>query len=154
MSASGHEPTPGGWDSQWPEELIDRPGTQQSCSEAQNEHNHEDAQRQPPRERHYRPRTCRICFDVVLPTYHPPSENLPGFLKSGSVTYDSEEGGRLLRPCQCKGTSKYVHEECLKAWRYSDPGLARRNFYECPTCGYYYRLQRLGWSSAISSVGE
>lgn len=169
MSSSSHrEPTatgPGGWDTEWPDEFIDHPehsstqDSQPTNSDHQNshgEHFHENMPPEPPRERHYRTRQCRICLEHVLPTYHPPPENLPGFLQSGTprVTYESEDGGRLLRPCQCKGTAMYVHEECLKAWRYSDAGLARRNFYECPTCGYQYRLQRLGFSAAISSVGE
>lgn len=36
--------------------------------------------------------TCRICMDIETKT------NI------------------LLHPCHCKGTMKYVHEECLKAW--------------------------------------
>ncbi|TID24518.1 hypothetical protein E6O75_ATG02883 [Venturia nashicola] len=168
MSSAGHhEPAPAGpgaWDTEWPDEFIDHSehsSTPQKTfsskfhpQESHSEHIQENTPPEPPRERHYRPRQCRICLEHVLPTYHPPSENLPGFLQSGTprVTYESEDGGRLLRPCQCKGTAMYVHEECLKAWRYSDAGLAQRNFYECPTCGYKYRLQRLGLSAAISSV--
>jgi hypothetical protein len=157
---SDHQ-APGGWE--WPDELIDRP-EQSSSRETEtntrpqtdsNSHTHANAQPKPSRERHWRPRTCRICLEVVPPTYNPPSENLPGFMQSGpSVSYESEDGGRLLRPCQCKGTSKYVHEGCLQAWRHSNPDYARRNYWECPTCGYHYRLQRLGWSRAISSIGE
>lgn len=166
MSSAGHrEPTNGVWDTVWPDELIDHsehsstqntPSSNSRSHESHSEFVHEDAPPDPPRERHYRPRQCRICLEHVLPTYHAPPENLPGFLQSRTprVTYESEDGGRLLRPCQCKGTAMYVHEECLQAWRYSDAGLARRNFYECPTCGYRYRLQRLGLSAAISSVGE
>lgn len=169
MSSSGlNEPNPagpGGWDTEWPDDFIDHSEhsstqdthpTNSQPQRAHSEHAEENAPPEPARERHYRPRQCRICLEHVLPTYHPPPENLPGFLQSGTarVTYESDDGGRLLRPCQCKGTAMYVHEECLKAWRYSDAGLARRNFYECPTCGYKYRLQRLGLSDAISSVGE
>jgi hypothetical protein len=152
---------PGGWE--WPDELIDRP-EQSSSRETEtntrpqtdnNSYTPANGQPKPSRERHWRPRTCRICLEVVPPTYNPPSENLPGFMQSGpSVTYETEDGGRLLRPCHCKGTSKYVHEGCLQAWRHSNPDYARRNYWECPTCGYHYRLQRLGWSRAISSIGK
>lgn len=103
------------------------------------------------RPRGYGPRTCRICLETVHPTYTPPT---PGILGSRErVTWESEDGGRLLRPCKCKGTAKYVHEGCLQAWRHADPGYAARNFYQCPTCGYKYRLQRLGWASYITSTG-
>lgn len=109
----------------------------------------------PRSERHWPPRTCRICLETVLPTYHPPSASLPGILHSlPNVTYDSTEpeSGRLLRPCKCKGSSKYVHEGCLRAWRHADPGYAKRNYWQCPTCGFQYRLERMNWGRWISSA--
>ena len=101
------------------------------------------------------PRTCRICLEVVLPTYLPPSSAVPGILQSNpSVTYVSEDPdtGRLIRPCKCKGSSKYVHEGCLQSWRHADPEYAKRNFWQCPTCAYSYRLERMAWGRAISST--
>ena len=113
--------------------------------------------RQPPRKprTHWPPRTCRICLETVNPTFHPPSDTVPNlFQSSPSVTYDSTdpESGRLLRPCKCKGSSKYVHEGCLQAWRHADPGYARRNYWQCPTCGFQYRLERMRWGRWISST--
>jgi len=165
MNASDfYASAPGGWE--WPDELSQTrnksegsfaTGTSTSNpiprteSASQSEDNTGSRE---PKARHWRPRTCRICLETVLPTYHPPSESLPGIFQPGpSVTYESEDGGRLLRPCKCKGTAKYVHEGCLQSWRHADPGYAKRNYYECPTCGFRYRLQRLGWSHMISSVG-
>lgn len=113
----------------------------------------EDHSRSHARRRHYPPRTCRICLEVVEPTFHQDhTSSLPAaFQPEPRVTYESEDGGRLLRPCKCKGSQKYVHEECLSAWRMADP-LQKRNYYECPTCRYRYQLQRLTWSSWISST--
>lgn len=105
--------------------------------------------------KHWAPRTCRICLETINPTFHPPSENVPGiFQPSPSVTYDSPdpEAGRLLRPCKCKGSSKYVHEGCLQAWRHADPGYGKRNYWQCPTCGFRYRLERMQWGRWISST--
>ncbi|ODM14559.1 hypothetical protein SI65_10045 [Aspergillus cristatus] len=105
--------------------------------------------------KHYGPRECRICLETVYPTFHPPSENLPGFLQpKPRVVYESSdpESGRLLRPCRCKGSSRYVHEGCLQSWRHADPGYAKRNYWQCPTCGFQYRLERLRWSRWISSA--
>ena len=105
--------------------------------------------------KHWPPRTCRICLETVTPTFHMPSEALPGILQAPpSVTYDSAdpESGRLLRPCKCKGSSKYVHEGCLQSWRHADPGYAKRNFWHCPTCGFQYRLERMNWGRRISST--
>ena len=105
----------------------------------------------PRRRRHYPSRTCRICLEAVEPTFHQDSSLPSAFNSEPRVTYESEEGGRMLRPCKCKGTQKYVHEDCLGAWRMADP-LQKRNYYECPTCRYRYQLQRLTWSSWISST--
>lgn len=105
--------------------------------------------------RHYPPRQCRICLEVVLPTFETPTEGVSAmFNPAPSVEYISSEpeSGRLLRPCKCKGSQKYVHEGCLQAWRHVDPAYGRRNYFECPTCGFKYRLERLRWSRLISST--
>lgn len=116
----------------------------------------ENRQPDAPRPRHWCPRTCRICLEVVQPNFNWPenAENLPNAYQSKpTVTYDSEDG-RLIRPCKCKGSSKYVHEGCLQRWRHADPGYGRRNYWQCPTCGFQYQLERLRWGRWISSVGE
>lgn len=97
----------------------------------------------------YPPRICRICLDTVLPTVQPSQ-----FLQKPRVVYESTdpELGRLLRPCKCKGSSRYVHEGCLQSWRHADPAYGRRNFWQCPTCGFQYRLERLTWARWISSA--
>jgi hypothetical protein len=107
------------------------------------------------KQRYYAPRTCRICLEVVQPTYHPGSGGLTGLLNpSPSVEYISSdaESGRLIRPCKCKGSQRYVHEGCLQAWRHADPAYGRRNYWECPTCKFKYRLERMKWSKWISST--
>jgi hypothetical protein len=104
-----------------------------------------------PKRTHWPPRQCRICLETVQPTFNVPSESLPGFLQSPKVVYE-DESGRLIRPCMCKGSSKYVHEACLQAWRHADPGYGRRNYWQCPTCGFKYQLARLGVGRFIGSV--
>ncbi|KAI5476868.1 ORMDL family protein [Pseudohyphozyma bogoriensis] len=59
---------------------------------------------------------CRICFDGEDP-----------------------ELGRLFSPCQCRGTSRFVHVKCLDRWRAASAGSA---FYKCDQCGYEYKLRR------------
>ena len=100
------------------------------------------------------PRTCRICLETVLPTLNAQSTTIPGILNpTPPVTYTSEDPalGRLIRPCKCKGSSRYVHEGCLQAWRHADPDYGKRNYWQCPTCGFRYRLERMAWGRAISS---
>ncbi|PHH90280.1 hypothetical protein CDD83_4081 [Cordyceps sp. RAO-2017] len=67
-----------------------------------------------------------------------------------SYVSDDPELGRLLSPCKCKGSQKYVHEGCLNSWRLANP-MAERNYWQCPTCKFNYRLARLHWASMLSS---
>ncbi|EJT69325.1 hypothetical protein GGTG_12944 [Gaeumannomyces tritici R3-111a-1] len=116
-------------------------------AEPQVQPQHEQGQQ---RQRHYRPRQCRICLDTVPPTFDT-SES--GIFGSGPrVRYISEdpELGRLMSPCRCKGSQRYVHEGCLQAWRQAAP-LSDRNFWHCPTCKFQYRMSRLRWASWLSN---
>jgi hypothetical protein len=74
------------------------------------------------------------------------------FSSKARVRYVSEdpELGRLLSPCKCKGSQKYVHQGCLQAWRLAAP-LSDRNYWQCPTCHFQYRLERLRWGRWLSS---
>lgn len=49
------------------------------------------------------------------------------------------DGRDFIAPCKCKGTSKYVHRECLDHWRAVREGFA---FAHCTTCKapYYLRV--------------
>lgn len=104
-----------------------------------------------PNNRKYKHRTCRICFEEVQPTFESPSTTTHFLGRKPRVRYVSEdpEFGRLVCPCKCKGTQKYVHEGCLRAWRRASP--TNRNLWECPTCKFQYRLQRLTWGKWASS---
>src|SRR5690606_15345459 len=73
--------------------------------------------------------TCRICL---------------------STASEAPEAGALISPCRCKGTSKYVHDSCLRQWRTTS--ASSKAYYECNTCGYKYQLRRLGWGAAVGST--
>lgn len=177
---SGVDYTPGGWT--WPDDIPAysssdeaestepyfpadeiKPESPSSDSAAQPEYEDQDEDEikdeprtiDPDFQKHWLPRTCRICLEQVQPSFHIPNETLPGFLAGQPyVTYESESG-RLIRPCKCKGSSRYVHEQCLQQWRHADRSYtSARNFFQCPTCGFRYRLQRLTWARYISSAGK
>ncbi|KAH0614409.1 uncharacterized protein H6S33_000045 [Morchella sextelata] len=76
--------------------------------------------------------TCRICLDQVPPPYAP-----------------DPELGRLISPCTCKGSSRFVHQGCLQQWRTLSAN--QTNFYQCPTCHYQYRFRRLKLAAIIGS---
>lgn len=126
----------------------------------EDEHMHEEEPVPTPepesqRRRFYPSRQCRICLEIVEPTFEIPTEGIASMLNpTPRVTYTSEdpELGRLMRPCKCKGSQRYVHEGCLTAWRHADPSYGARNYYECPTCKCRYHLQRMKWGHWISSA--
>ncbi|KAN0066011.1 hypothetical protein ACQY0O_000103 [Thecaphora frezii] len=66
---------------------------------------------------------CRICLEGP-----------------GDTSDDGESLGRLLSPCRCKGTMKYVHATCLDRWRAlsarTSSGVA------CDQCGAPYRFRQ------------
>ncbi|KAF9157011.1 hypothetical protein BG015_008514 [Linnemannia schmuckeri] len=52
--------------------------------------------------------------------------------------------GRLISPCLCKGSMKYVHIECLNAWRTRSP--KRESHYKCDTCKYEFSFRRTSFA--------
>lgn len=160
MSSSGFQAMPGWY---WPDDLPKNepsqaapPGSSPSQSQSQPSDSATDetppaGQRTRSGRTHWPPRQCRICLETVQPTFNVPSQVFPGFLQSSNVVYE-DDSGRLIRPCMCKGSSKYVHAGCLQQWRHADPSYGRRNYWQCPTCGFKYRLARLGVGRFIGSV--
>jgi E3 ubiquitin-protein ligase DOA10 len=57
---------------------------------------------------------CRICFEDTV-----------------------TDKNRLIDPCACSGSSKYIHELCLAYWIRMDP---EKNREECPVCKTTYRI--------------
>ncbi|GAA5986188.1 hypothetical protein JCM10908_006449 [Rhodotorula pacifica] len=70
-------------------------------------------------------RTCRICFAA-----------------------GDDEDGRLIAPCRCSGTARYVHQGCLRSWREAD---RKNSFYKCTQCGETYRFRS---SMVANSLGH
>ena len=56
------------------------------------------------------------------------------------VCFCGEEAGRLIAPCRCRGSVRYVHAQCLNEWRVASANP--RSFERCETCGFAYRTQR------------
>ena len=139
------------------ETLHNKPKTPLSAERSADDNNRKGVSDRPKRSRTYSSRTCRICLETVYPSYEPAPNNLSSmFNPSPSVLYISSDpaAGRLIRPCKCRGSSRYVHEGCLQTWRHADPAYGKRYFWQCPTCGFKYRLERMKWAAWINSTGE
>jgi len=62
--------------------------------------------------------------------------------KKCRICLDGEEPslGRLIKPCKCNGSIRYVHVVCLNRWRHASP--SRSAFFQCPQCRYKYHFAR------------
>ncbi|KAK3643217.1 hypothetical protein LTR56_010364 [Elasticomyces elasticus] len=105
--------TPGGWTQDDVDEQIHAETKTEEPDIKTKEHSPPPPQQPHPRT-HWPSRTCRICLEVVEPTLHTDDATpniVPEALRPAPrVTYESPpgDGGRLLRPCHCKGSQKWV----------------------------------------------
>lgn len=60
-------------------------------------------------------KVCRVCFE------------------------DETVEKRLISPCLCKGSSKYIHEDCLYSWISCQTGV--KNAKKCEVCKFSYSIQ-------------
>lgn len=56
------------------------------------------------------------------------------------ICFENNESGNLISPCDCDGTQKYIHEECLQKWRDENRGLPP--FLKCEICHKEYIIER------------
>ncbi|KAJ2993850.1 hypothetical protein NUW58_g1714 [Xylaria curta] len=135
-----------------PESSANANATASPSSQPSPHRDHHDRQRVPPPETNAEgepkhSRKCRICLEWVPPTYEAPG--VLGGIRSQRPRrqYISEDGDRLLSPCLCKGSIKYMHEGCLKLWMNENPSKG----YKCDICKYQYRMERLSWAQRLRS---
>ena len=59
---------------------------------------------------------CKICFENI----------------------ENKKTGKLINPCKCTGTVRYIHEECLKTWQVSQKKDIKNA--ECELCHCKYSM--------------
>ena len=57
----------------------------------------------------------------------------------------------LVAPCRCRGTARFVHEQCLSRWR--AVGRVERTFSACLECGAPYKLRLRRASAGAAALG-
>ena len=62
--------------------------------------------------------------------------------KECRICLDTHNNSRLISPCSCKGSNKWVHEECLKKWRLLN--INKNHFYKCSVCqkDYVFKINK------------
>ncbi|BEJ18129.1 hypothetical protein CspHIS471_0704060 [Cutaneotrichosporon sp. HIS471] len=93
--------------------------------------------------------------DSVTDTPRSASENAQQEARSGEATpvgdeqqcricfggrEEEAELGRLISPCLCAGSMRYVHVQCINQWR--GTGVNAKTFLECPQCHHQYAIRR------------
>ena len=48
------------------------------------------------------------------------------------ICFSGAEDGKLIAPCKCDGTQRYVHEECLRKWQRTCAGTRKAKY--CGVC--------------------
>ena len=66
------------------------------------------------------------------------------------ICLGDEDDGRLISPCLCKGTMRFVHVECLTQWRLQ--AVNKESFFACDSCKYQYDFRRPAWASLLRSA--
>ncbi|KAF9141141.1 hypothetical protein BGX30_005355, partial [Mortierella sp. GBA39] len=95
-------------------------------------------------------RRCRICLegeddDSTRSTNQDRSRGNHRHNHSDEEDEESEKN-RLISPCLCKGSTRYIHLGCLEQWRTTSSH--RENFYRCEICHYKYSFRR-PWAASI-----
>ena len=98
----------------------------------------------------YPTRFCRICREDVpaTVTMYPPG--LPIQFQRPFVEYKNEdEYGRLIKPCMCRGSLRYIHELCLLRSRTENNRSG--SMWKCHECGHQFNFKRLTAQRYLSS---
>ena len=61
------------------------------------------------------------------------------------ICLDNNDIKNFIVPCECNGTIKYVHRECLNKWRYSYNSNYQR-YTTCGTCNSLYDIKYKSYS--------
>lgn len=76
-------------------------------------------------------------IELPMDTSQLPEEEVTRICKICQTEFD-ENGKQLsfIHPCKCKGTIKYMHEECLKEW------ISLSNKKKCEICGHEFQFKK------------
>jgi len=98
----------------------------------------------------YPTRFCRICREDVpaTVTMYPPG--IPMQFQTPIVEYrNDDEYGRLIKPCHCRGSLRYIHELCLLRSRTENRRAG--SMWKCHECGYQFNFKRLAIQRYLSN---
>ena len=63
------------------------------------------------------------------------------------ICFGGADDGKLISPCLCSGSIRFVHLDCLNHWRRSSAN--RKASFQCDQCGFKYSMQRTRIASIL-----
>lgn len=69
------------------------------------------------------------------------------------ICYDNQEtdDNKLIRPCKCKGTQRWIHEKCLLRWLNVNINNPEKRDY-CDLCKYKFKIRDNNDESMVNSI--
>jgi len=65
------------------------------------------------------------------------------------ICHGGEDEGKLISPCKCKGSIRFVHLTCLEHWRTVSKNS--KSYFQCDQCHYKYNFSRTQLGRLLSS---
>lgn len=66
------------------------------------------------------------------------------------ICFGGSESGRLISPCLCSGTMRFVHMDCLNMWRFASANP--QSSFRCDQCHFEYSVQRALYANILRSA--
>jgi hypothetical protein len=60
------------------------------------------------------------------------------------ICLEEDERINLISPCNCDGTTKFIHRQCLNTWRLGN--IENDNFKRCEICHFEYEIEKKEYS--------
>ena len=79
-----------------------------------------------------------VVFEPCPPSYPPIERGNDDNEKCCRICLENDHPQDMIAPCKCKGSSKWVHRQCLDQWRIIETDRA---FSKCTECLFVYHLQ-------------
>ena len=81
--------------------------------------------------------SSRFTVELLLPGGAPREDRTGEEEKTCRQCFGGDDDGPLVQPCACRGTAKWIHEQCLEQWRRTGGG--EDTAHRCGQCMDHYR---------------
>lgn len=80
----------------------------------------------------------------------PPADSTAADEAICRICFAGADAGRLVSPCLCSGSMRFVHLDCLSEWRRRSANP--KSHYQCDNCLYRYSFRRAHYALVLRSA--